>query len=361
MFFHLFRAAWRTLKQNRGFTTINIVGLATGICTCIVIYTLAAYEFSFDTFHPDGNRIYRIGTRIAEHDSYQYGEDVAPPTADALHREIPGIEAAAFILLLAIINFINLSTAQSLRRAKETQIRRILGSSRGTLMFRFLTETALVTTLAAILSLLLAYPLVSTLHTWLPPDLRYHPFDLSAVLFILGIIAGTTLLAGIYPARVLSASKLNRRYTVRKTLIVFQFTISLIFIIGSIVYGKQLHYMLNADPGFTSKAVITITDFNRSPREMQLFANKAAQLPGIEDITKQGHAPAGEATIEIPLRLENRRDKEDLVALQAADKNFLPFYRIPLLAGVIADFHTVPFTTRSIHCSSAPFPISGKA
>jgi putative ABC transport system permease protein len=524
------RYAWRTLTKNKSFTAINITGLATGICACMVIYILTSYEFGFDNFHPHGERIYRVGARIAEHDSYQYGEDVAPPTAEALRREIPGIEAAAryytwsiddtnailtdnnyfgifpyqwlagspitalsypfsvvltesqarkyfghgpylgreivyqdslhvhvtgvvrdwtgntdfpytdlislstinaspflksrfhpdswqtplrrnpwtrtlirlaphadparitaqlapfvtrhmgkdpdiqtfhlamvlqpladihfnndyshdggrkaqlpilygliaaatFVLLLAIVNFINLSTAQSMRRAHETQIRRVLGSSRGMLMFRFLTETALVTTMAGVLSLLLVYPVLNLLQTWLPPDLRFHPFDLPVLFFILGIIAGTTLLAGIYPARVLSVQGISRRYTVRKALIVFQFTISLGFIIGSIGYGKQLHYMLTADPGFLSKAIITITDFGDSPEQLQLFAQKARQLAAVKDLIVQGHPPGASAIIEIPLRLENRKDKEELVSLFSADKDFLGFYQIPLLAG----------------------------
>jgi MacB-like periplasmic core domain len=95
MLFHHLRSAWRTLLNNKTFTAINITGLATGICACMVIYILTSYEFSFDTFHPNSDRIYRIGARIAEHDGYYYGEDVAPPTAEALRREIPGIEAAA--------------------------------------------------------------------------------------------------------------------------------------------------------------------------------------------------------------------------------------------------------------------------
>jgi putative ABC transport system permease protein len=524
------RYAWRTLTKNKSFTAINITGLATGICACMVIYILTSYEFSFDTFHPYGDRIYRVGARIAEHDGYQYGEDVAPPTAEALRREIPGIEAAAryytwsindtnaiitdnnyfsifpyhwlagspktalsypfsvvltenqarkyfgrgpylgreivyqdslhvhvtgvvrdwtgntdfpytdlislssisaspflnsrfhpdnwatplrgnpwtrtlirlaphtdparitaqltpfvtrhmgkdpdiqtfhlaivlqpladihfnndyshdggrkaqlpilygliaaatFVLLLAIVNFINLSTAQSMRRTHETQIRRILGSSRGALMFRFLTETALITTMAAILSLLLTSPVLNLLQAWLPPDLRFHPFDVPVLFFILGIIAGTTLLAGIYPARVLSVPGISRRYTVRKALIVFQFTISLTFIIGSIGYSKQLHYMLTADPGFLSKTIITITDFGDSPEQLQLFAQNARQLAAVKDLIVQGHPPAASAGIEIPLRLENRKDKEELVSLFSADKDFLGFYQIPLLAG----------------------------
>src|ERR1700722_15538663 len=95
MFANPLRLALRRPLHDKGFTTINVTGLATGICACIAIYTIASYELSFDNFHPDGNRIYRIGARIAEHDAYFYGEDAPPPAAAALKKEIPGIESSA--------------------------------------------------------------------------------------------------------------------------------------------------------------------------------------------------------------------------------------------------------------------------
>jgi putative ABC transport system permease protein len=240
--------------------------------------------------------------------------------------------AAGFILLLAIVNFINLSTAQALRRSRETGIRRILGSSRWQLTVQFLTETALITLLAATLSILLVYPILRLFHTWLPEEL--HPFDGPALLFLLCLTAVTTLLAGIYPARLLSTNVLStRRYTVRKALIVFQFTISLVFIIGSLVFSKQLHYMLNTDPGFARSAIITSIDYNASSARLDLLARRTRQIPGIRDLTIEGHAPASDAIIEIPVRFENAKDKDELVSLQAADDNFIPFYHIPLLAG----------------------------
>jgi putative ABC transport system permease protein len=531
MFANALRLAFRCLRNDKGFTLINMTGLATGICACIAIYTIASYELSFDNFHPDGNRIYRIGARIAEHDEYFYGEDAPPPAAAALKKEIPGIESSAryypystekapnailtdgnyfqifpyhwlagnpatalnnpftvvltetqarhyfgpgtpetwinktvtyddslhvhvsgivsdwtgntdfpftdlislstispsplhssfhpdswqvmhgnrwaitfiklsphtipeqvtkqldpfikrhlndpavaffhlafvlqpladihfnpayshdgirkaqlpilyalmgvavFILLLAIVNFINLSTAQSLRRAKEINIRRILGGSRNQLMLRFLTETALIVTLAAIVGTALIRPIFILFHTWLPADFSFRPFDAHTLGFILLLTAITILLAGIYPARLLTAAKPPTRYTVRKTLIVFQFTISLGFIIASIGVSRQLHFMLTADTGFAKNAVLTITNYDAPPEKLKLFAQQAQQTPGIDAVTLQGHAPAGQAIIEFPIQLDGRKDKETLVAYQEADPNFLSFYHITLLAG----------------------------
>ena len=533
MIFHHLRFAWRTLLRHKGFTAIHILGLATGICACICIYSITAYELSFDTFHPDADRIYRMGSRITEHDAAFFDNEVAPPTAQALRQEVPGLETIAryypystaiapnailtdsayfnifsyhwlagnpktaltlpyavvltatqarkyfgpappaswlgreviyddslhvhvsgivsdwtrntdfpytdlislstiqpsflhnslhpdswqpptagnpwictfiklapgntpeeltkkltpfvkrhfdtdpllrllhfslvlqpltdihfnpayshdgirkahlpilyglmatalFILLLAVVNFINLSTAQTQRRAKELDMRRILGSSRTQLMIRFLTETALITLLATIIAIFSVRPVLAAFYSWLPPDLQFHPLDIPALLFILSITALTTLLSGVYPARLLTAPTLSKSYTFRKALIVFQFSISLIFIIGSIVVGRQLHFMLNADPGFTRNAVLTVTDFEAPLDKLRLFAQKSRQIPGISNLTLQGHAPAGRTMIEIPVRLENRKEKELMVSLQAGDRQFLPFYHIPTLAG----------------------------
>src|SRR5580698_3601492 len=95
MFANALRLAFRRLLHDKGFTLINMTGLATGICACIAIYTIASYELSFATFHPDGNRIYRIAASLAEHDTYSYGEHAPPPAAAALKKEIPGIESSA--------------------------------------------------------------------------------------------------------------------------------------------------------------------------------------------------------------------------------------------------------------------------
>src|SRR5579863_3669236 len=92
--------AWRSLTRNKIYTLINLSGLAIGICACIVIYLLASYEFSFDDFHPDSNRIYRLGARLQEDmgnpfASEGFGVHIPAPAIAACRQEIPGIEAIA--------------------------------------------------------------------------------------------------------------------------------------------------------------------------------------------------------------------------------------------------------------------------
>src|SRR5580693_2424526 len=90
--------AWRNITRNKLYCLINVCGLAIGICACIVIYKVASYEFSFDDFHPAGNRIYRLGARLQEDVGTSfagegYGPSIPPPAIPACQQEIPGIEA----------------------------------------------------------------------------------------------------------------------------------------------------------------------------------------------------------------------------------------------------------------------------
>ncbi|HEY4063176.1 MAG TPA: ABC transporter permease [Puia sp.] len=252
------------------------------------------------------------------------------------------IGAAVFILLLAIVNFINLSTAQSLQQAKDIGIRRILGATRLRLILRSLTETAILTTLAAIIALALVRPVMALFRDYLPEGLPFNPFSLSILLFTAGSVVVTTLLAGLYPAFSLVRLRSNRtvqpqntqRFTLRRVLIVFQFSVSLLFIITSLVVGRQINYMLDADMGFNSSAVVTVTGFNASQQQLRLFARQALAIPGVQETTVQGHAPAAGAAIrEFSMQLDNRTDNTLSVFLQAADQQFIPFYHMRLLAG----------------------------
>jgi putative ABC transport system permease protein len=148
---------------------------------------------------------------------------------------------ALFILILAAVNFINLSTAQSLQRAKEIGVRKVLGSGRGGLIGQFLIETGLLTTIAVVIAALSVRPAMSFFRDYIPEGVKFQPFDPVNFFFLLGVTAVVTLLAGFYPAKVLAgylpvlslkgsgAQRGGEKWLLRKSLIVFQFTISLVF------------------------------------------------------------------------------------------------------------------------------------
>ncbi len=196
--------------------------------------------------------------------SDQYSRQAHLPTLYGL------MGIAAFILIIAAINFINLATAQAIERTREVGIRKVLGSTRGSLVLQFLSETFILVLMAAGVSLLFAPGIIAVFKSFIPDGVAGLLFSRPAAIFMLLLIVCTTLLAGVYPALVSSAYlpalslkggdgfKGSERGYLRKGLIIFQFTVSLVFIIGTLVIGNQMRYMLNKDMGFKKDAIVTL-------------------------------------------------------------------------------------------------------
>ena len=255
---------------------------------------------------------------------------------------------ALFVLGLAIINFINLSTAQSFQRMKEVGVRKVMGSSRGVLIGQFLVETLLLTVCALILSLLLVWPALRLFGESIPAGVRFRFWDGGNWLFLVGMTVFITLIAGFYPARLMSSylpvlslkGSMDKGGTggvgLRRALIIFQFSVSLLFIIGSLVVGRQARYMRNADKGFNSDGVITMDYPGAGPGQMQQYANVISNRPGIEQVILQGNAPMGR---EHPMATfvyrweKGKKIRETRVEVEIGDNNFVPFYQMQLVAG----------------------------
>ena len=251
---------------------------------------------------------------------------------------------ALFILILAVINFINLSTAQSFQRAKEVGVRKVLGSSRRSLVFQFLTETFLLTFFAVLLAGLLVNPVLDLFRSYIPAGVVFHPFELHSLVFLSVVTLLTSLAAGFYPAKLLSGylpvlslkgggvQKGGEKWYVRKGLIVFQFTVSLVFIIGSIVIADQLHYASHKDLGFTSDAIITVgTPRGEGNAKVRVLAEKIKQLSAVSGVALEWATPGNAAYMRIKFKPTD--DKEAEVAQVDGDENLIPLYRIRLLAG----------------------------
>jgi hypothetical protein len=274
-----------------------------------------------------------------------YGEENGIRTA-----HLPTLYAllciALFILLLAVINYVNLATAQSIGRDKEVGIRKVLGSGRASLMIQFLSETLLMVFLAVFLASLLVRPVLAAFHSFIPAGVQFHPLAPATLFFLAAIALFTTLLAGLYPARVLSSyvpvlslrgagtRKGSEKWWLRKGLIVFQFTISLVFITGTLVIGRQIRYMLHTDLGFRSDAVI---DFDTNDRahmdKVRLLEEKIGQLPGVLGVARENMPPMGMDRGLFVIQYPARSDEHLSVAGIKADERFIPLYGIRLLAG----------------------------
>ncbi len=558
MFKSYWTMAWRTLVRNKIYTLVNVLGLALGICACLVIWVVVRYEFSFDRNHPDGSRIYRINSymQILKNDPERLQTSVLAGLPEAVQKEVPGVEIVApyyflnqdtatvvstgkqkagypatpivvgpeyfrimtydwlagdrqtalvnpfsvvltesrarkyfgtgplnnligreivyqdslhvhvsgivadwsehtdfpyddfisrstvdhsflfqtlgldpsqahgfgtmeavllklgpttdrghvntevtalyerlglnrtlwprvelqplsavhftaeggdsgistsqlsvlyallstalFILILAIINYVNLATAQSLTREKEISIRKVMGSGRINLVAQLLTETFLLTALAGLMAVLVAGPVLRVFQQFTPPGLQFSPFAPANLLFLLGITVVTTLLAGLYPARLLSAHspvlalkgagapKGSEKWWLRRGLIVFQFAISLFFIIGTMVIGRQIGFMTHHELGFRSDAIVSFynTDAGQdSVGKARLLEETIRQVAGVADVARENMPPMGTDRGLFTIRpARNSTDRLRVEALMA-DEHYIQLYGIRLLAG----------------------------
>jgi putative ABC transport system permease protein len=211
--------------------------------------------------------------------------------------------AALFILLLACINFMNLSTARSSNRAKEVGIRKVLGSDKKSLIRQFITESLLV----SFLSMAMALILVSLVMPFFN-DISGKSLSVSAILgrtqlvVILLLPVLTGLLAGSYPAFFLSSfqpisvlkGKLNagfKRSGLRNGLVVFQFATSIILVIGTMIVYKQLNYIRTTKIGFQKDQVLVINNTGTLGKEARSFRNELLKIPGITKGTLSSFLP----------------------------------------------------------------------
>jgi putative ABC transport system permease protein len=254
---------------------------------------------------------------------------------------------AVFILSLAIVNYVNLSTAQSLTREKEISIRKVMGSGRLNLIFQLLTETFLLTALAGLIAVFAVRPVLGAFRQFVPETIQFDPFAPANLLFLLGITVTTTLLAGLYPARMLSAHspvsalkgmggpRGGGKWWLRKGLIVFQFTVSLLFIIGSLVIGRQIGFMLHESLGFRSDAIVRFDTGERSDsvNKVKVLQEEIRQLPGVADVARENIPPMGPDRAMTAIQYPITSDDKISVEFVKADEHYLPLYGIRLLAG----------------------------
>lgn len=214
-----------------------------------------------------------------------------------------------FILVIGCLNFINLSTAKSVERAKEIGIKKVLGSNKGKLIYQFITETGLLCLAATAISVLLMMLLLPMFNRFTGTDYQTRElFSLGNSLLLLGILLVLIPLAGFYPAWVLSSFRpiavLKGRFShssggtlLRKGLVVVQFVVSVSFVMGTMVVWKQMRFMQNQELGF-NKDQMMVVDMAKIPwvlRHSKLPEFKASLLsqPGVENVT---------ATVAVPGR-----------------------------------------------------------
>jgi putative ABC transport system permease protein len=209
---------------------------------------------------------------------------------------------AGFVLLLAIINFINLSTAKSANRAKEVGLRKTVGAFKHNLVARFLTESVLFSIISFVIGIVLAWGLLPTFNTIAAKTITmpWMVWWYLPLLLISALLIGAV--AGLYPAFYLSAfrpvdvlkgslsigSKSGR---LRSGLVVFQFTISVVLIIGTLIIYKQMDYILKKELGYDKEQVVILEGTGVLGNSSVSFKEKLLQLPHVKDVTVTNYLP----------------------------------------------------------------------
>jgi len=247
------------------------------------------------------------------------------------------------IILIAAINFINLSTAQAIKRAKEVGVRKVLGAGRPQLVRQFLGETALMVLLALLLGICLATAFLLKAGSWL--ELRIGPsalLDPQVILFIAMVTVGLILIAGLYPAFVQSAFNpvtafknmkmpVVHGFSLRKSLVVIQFIISQVLIMGTLVVAYQMDFFKNRDLGFKKDAIVSFFVWDNKKRDV--LQQRLKNTPGISALCFSSGEPGFNSNFA-PFSAPDRGiTKDDVTEIKFIDENYTDMFGLTMLAG----------------------------
>jgi len=210
---------------------------------------------------------------------------------------------AILILIIAIINYVNLSTARSAGRAKEVGVKKVAGANKSGLILQFLGESLLIVTFAAILAISVVYALSQSFNQLIGKNISLDLLNsFTGVLFIISLIIVVGISAGFYPAFVLasfnpievlkgtlSPGSMSKR--LRGLLVVFQFTVSIVIIIGSIIVYSQLNFMTKKDLGFEKENLLIIRRPDVFFQQIESFRDQVLMIPGVEKIGISRNVP----------------------------------------------------------------------
>jgi putative ABC transport system permease protein len=253
-----------------------------------------------------------------------------------------------FLVVTACVNFINLATAQALNRTKEVGVRKVLGSQRNQLFWQFITETGFITTIAAILSIAILNVSLPAINEWFNSRITVDLLsDTPLTLFILIVMVIVIFLAGSYPGIIIAGfkpvsalkGKISQMsiggFNTRRSLIITQFAISQILIIGMIVITSQMNYSKKSDLGFDKDAVVMIPMATGTTTSIaHTVKTQLSQVPGVENISLCFSAPSSENNWSTTPLFDNRTEDEAFrISIKAADDNYLSTFGIELVAG----------------------------
>ncbi|MBN9386151.1 MAG: ABC transporter permease [Chitinophagaceae bacterium] len=314
-----------------------------------------------DQFHPEEKSL-KVELALQRFDEYYLHSDMknGRPAGGRIGYVRLFSLVALFILLIACINFMNLTTARSIRRSKEIGVRKVIGARRGMLIRQFILEAILMAMISAILALLLT-SLALPAFNQLTEKYIHLPYDSPAFwLRLSGLTVLTGFLSGIYPAFFLSSFQPLRILKgvllpaggnaagFRKGLVVFQFTLSIVLILSTLLISRQVSFLQKADTGYDRENLVYIPIEGRLASQLGVFTTMASRIPGISGVTMLSDNPTqmenGTLSVEWPGKnpSEHARFISDRIG-----PNYIQTMKIHLLAG--RDFSPA-YPTDSMGC-----------
>jgi len=254
-----------------------------------------------------------------------------------------------FLLMIACVNFINLATAQAVNRSKEVGVRKVLGSNRSQLAFQFLGETALITVAASLIAIVVAEGSLPFLNTLLGTKMAMNfLFNPSLILFMLGVVIFVTTLSGLYPAIILSGfnpvtalkskitSKMIGGISLRRGLVVLQFVIAQILIIGMLIVVSQMDYFNNASLGFDKASIINVPvpGDSISHSKLTYMRDRLKANTDIQNVSFSFASPSADGNWNSDFKYDHAAKTTNFSAnLKWADPDYFKTYNLQFVAG----------------------------
>ena len=285
--------------------------------------------------------------RLTDIHLYSHTDYEAEPNGDIKRVYIFSI-IAFFILLIACINYMNLSTARSALRAKEIGIRKVIGARKKELIFQFLSESVLISWTAILIAFVLLYFTLPWLNEISGQQLSVSillKWQVLLPLFITPFAVG--ILSGIYPALFMSSFQPVKTLkglvkvggggiSFRKVLVVAQFTISIVLIITTVIVFQQLRYMQQTSLGYDKEHIITLPYYNSVNQQYEAFRNDLLRNSGIKNVARSSRIPTGRlldaqgASVFVG---DSMKPVTTDIKMVSADYDFIPTYGIHVVAG----------------------------
>ena len=252
-----------------------------------------------------------------------------------------------FILLIACINFVNLATALAIKKSKEIGIRKTLGARRSQLTAYFLSETLVLTLFSVIISLGLVEWILPWLRNFIDKDIHLGLFtDPSLLWFLIALVIASTFVSGFYPAVILSgfdpvevlknkiSAKGSSGASVRRMLVVCQFIIAQLMIIGTLVVSDQMNYLNSKSLGFNSKAVLNVPLPDNKEDKLRNFRDRLESNAAVKSVSFAVGAPTAESNIGTSFFLqESGPDEVHPVKVKTVDIHYIDTYQLEMKAG----------------------------